>query len=145
MILAQNKNTYQSANRLQETYGVSVETLRRWDASGRIAIVRTTGRKRLYSISELRGIFGDNQTQPAQKAKICYSRVKRQIANLRQHYPECEIGSGSQLEMQRFCCPSGINTQKKNRRNGGCLKGLSLILFICFNFYCLYHFTNFFY
>lgn len=46
--------------------------------------------------------------------------------------------------MQRFCCPSGTNTQEKNRRNGGCLKGLSLILFIHFNFYCLYHFINFF-
>ena len=49
-----------------------------------------------------------------------------------------------QLEMQRFRCPSGTNTRKKNRKNGGYLKGLNLILFICFNFYCLYHFTNFF-
>ncbi|CAG8576195.1 4226_t:CDS:2 [Ambispora gerdemannii] len=70
-------------------------------ASGRIAIVRTPGRKRLYSIIDIHRIFGDNQqTQFTQKAKICYARVspehqrddlERPIENLRQHYPEYEI------------------------------------------------------
>ena len=86
--------------------------MRRWANSGRIAIVRTPGGKRLYSITDIRGIFGDNQTQPTQKAKICYARVssehqrgdlKRQIANLQQHYPEHEIISdiGSGLNWKR--------------------------------------------
>ncbi|CAG8563287.1 1268_t:CDS:2, partial [Ambispora gerdemannii] len=34
--LAQNKFTYQSASKIQETYDVSVETLRRWATSGRM-------------------------------------------------------------------------------------------------------------
>jgi predicted site-specific integrase-resolvase len=112
MTLDQNKITYQSANKIKEMYDVSTETLRRWADSGRISIVRTPGGKRLYSISDIRGIFGDNQTRPTQKAKICYARVssehqrgdlERQIANLRQHYPEYEIVSdiGSGLNWKR--------------------------------------------
>jgi len=45
MILDQNKITYQSANKIKETYDVSTETLQRWADSGRISIVRTPGRK----------------------------------------------------------------------------------------------------
>ncbi|RHZ70780.1 hypothetical protein Glove_267g54 [Diversispora epigaea] len=67
----------ESAHKIQETYDVSVETLRRWADSGRIAIVRTPGEKRLYSITDIQEIFRDNQqTQITQKAKICYARVK---------------------------------------------------------------------
>lgn len=87
--------------------------MRRWADSGRIAIVRTPGGKRLYSITDIREIFRDNQqTQITQKAKICYARVssehqrddlERQIANLRQYYPEYEIISdiGSGLNWKR--------------------------------------------
>ena len=111
--LAQNKITYQSASKIQETYDVSVETLRRWANSRKIAIVRTPGGKRLYSITDIQGIFGDNQqTQFMQKTKVCYARVssehqrddlERQIENLRQHYPEYEIVSdiGSGLNWKR--------------------------------------------
>ncbi|RHZ50278.1 hypothetical protein Glove_502g13 [Diversispora epigaea] len=111
--LAQLNTTYQSAHKIQETYDVSVETLRRWADSGRIAIVRTPGGKRLYSITNIQEIFRDNQqTQITQKAKICYAKVssehqrddlERQIANLRQYYPEYEIISdiGSGLNWKR--------------------------------------------
>ena len=78
--------------------------MRRWANSGRIAIVRTPGRKRFYSISDIREIFGDDQQQSAQKAKVCYARVSsEQIENLRQHYPEYEIVSdiGSGLNWKR--------------------------------------------
>jgi predicted site-specific integrase-resolvase len=83
-----------------------------WANSRRIAIVRTPGRKRLYSISDIQEIFGDDQQQSAQKTKICYARVssehqrddlERQIKNLQQHYPEYEIISdiGSGLNWKR--------------------------------------------
>ena len=86
--------------------------MQRWANSERIAIVRTPGGKRLYSITDIRGIFGDNLTQLTQKAKVCYARVssehqrgdlERQIANLQQHYPEYEIVSdiGSGLNWKR--------------------------------------------
>ncbi|GES82408.1 hypothetical protein RCL_jg5016.t2 [Rhizophagus clarus] len=71
------------ANKIKETYDVSVETLRRWANSGRIAIVRTPGGKRLYSITDIRGIFGDNQTQPAQKGFYCPSRTNTRWRNRR--------------------------------------------------------------
>ncbi|RHZ90026.1 hypothetical protein Glove_9g274 [Diversispora epigaea] len=75
--------------------------------------MRTPGGKRLYSITDIQEIFRDNQqTQITQKAKICYARVssehqrddlERQIANLRQYYPEYEIISdiGSGLNWKR--------------------------------------------
>jgi predicted site-specific integrase-resolvase len=57
-----------------------------------VAVVRTPGGKRLYSIADICGMFGDEaQQQSAQKAKVCYARVssehqqgdlERQIADL---------------------------------------------------------------
>src|SRR4051812_5400307 len=91
--LSQNKTTYTSASKIRETYDVSVETLRRWAISGKVAIVRTPGGKRLYSIADMQRAFGDNQPteQATKKVKVCYARVssahqqgdlERQIADL---------------------------------------------------------------
>ena len=96
---------------MQETYDVSVETLRQWATSGKVAIVKTPGGKRLDSITDVHKVFGDDR-QLAQKAKVCYARVssehqrddlERQITGLRQRYPGHEIISdiGSGLDWKR--------------------------------------------
>jgi predicted site-specific integrase-resolvase len=121
--------------------------LRRWANSGKIAIVRTPGGKRLYSITNIRGIFRDNQqTQFTQKAKICYARVssehqrndlERQIANLRQHYPEYEIvsdiGSGLNWKRRGFVAllerihTGGIEEVMVTRKDRLCRFGFELV------------------
>ncbi|CAG8745236.1 8698_t:CDS:2, partial [Gigaspora rosea] len=75
--LAQNKITYLSASKIQGTYDVSVETLRQWAASRKVAIVKTPGGKRLYSITDIYKAFGNDRRLPEsmQKAKVCYARV----------------------------------------------------------------------
>ena len=111
--LAQN-TTYTSASNIKQTYDVSVETLRRWAASGRVSFVRTPGGKRLYSIADVRRAFGDDRptNQTTKKVKVCYARVssehqrgdlERQITDLQQHFPGHEIVSdiGSGLNWKR--------------------------------------------
>ncbi|RHZ81097.1 hypothetical protein Glove_123g105 [Diversispora epigaea] len=137
-------------NRTFQTYDVSVETLRRWADSGRIAIVRTPGGKRLYSITDIQEIFRDNQqTQITQKAKICYVRVssehqrddlERQIANLRQYYPEYEIisdiGSGLNWKHRGFVAllerihTEGIEEVVVTRKDRLCRFGSELVEWI---------------
>lgn len=85
--------------------------MRRWASSGRVAIVKTPGGKRLYSITDVHKVFGNDQ-QSTQKARVCYARVssehqrddlERQITDLRQRYPGHEIISdiGSGLNWKR--------------------------------------------
>ncbi|CAG8842222.1 42157_t:CDS:2, partial [Gigaspora margarita] len=93
--LAQNKITYLSTSKIQETYDVSAETLRRWAASGKLAIIKTPRGKQLYSVTDA--------PEFTQKAKVCYARVssehqqddlERQIADLQHNYPGYEIIRG---------------------------------------------------
>lgn len=106
---------YKSASKVRQTYDISNETLRRWAKAEKLAIIKTPGGKRLYSIADIRRILNDKQSeheQIAQKAKVCYARVSsehqkgdldRQIEYLRHHFPDHEIISdiGSGLNWKR--------------------------------------------
>lgn len=144
--------TYISASKIREIYDVSVETLRRWAASGRVAIIRTPGGKRLYSAADISRIFGEDQLQQqqsVQKAKICYARVssehqrgdlERQIADLQRLLPEHEIlsdiGSGLNWKRRGFTAllervyTGGVAEVVVARKDRLCRFGLELVEWI---------------
>ncbi|CAG8768034.1 12453_t:CDS:2 [Dentiscutata erythropus] len=48
---------YHGAQEIRKTYEVSSETLRRWNNQGKISSIRTSGGKRLYSVTDVEKIF----------------------------------------------------------------------------------------
>jgi len=105
-----------------------------------VAIIRTPGGKRLYSIADIRGV---------QKAKICYARVssehqqgdlERQIADLRQRFPEHEtvsdIGSGLNWKRRGFTAllervhAGAVNEVVVTRKDRLCRFGIELVEWI---------------
>ena len=99
---------YLSGSEIRSQYGISTSALHRWAKHGRINIVRTPGKKRLYSSTDIQTIFRVDSP----KTKICYARVssdkqqedlQRQIGTLRQLYPDHELLSdiGSDIDFKR--------------------------------------------
>ncbi|NEP00021.1 MAG: IS607 family transposase [Symploca sp. SIO2E9] len=101
-------------------FGVSVQTLRKWDKAGRLDSLRTEGGQRRFCIE------GEDQEN---KPIICYARVsthsqrddlERQAEFLRQHYPEArivtEVGSGLNFKRRKLLkileqvCAGNINS-----------------------------------
>ncbi len=87
-------------------YGVTVQTLRRWDKEGKLDSIRTEGNQRRFCIE------GED---PKEKPIVCYARVSthsqrddldRQIEFLRSKYPNAEIvreiGSGLNFKRRKF-------------------------------------------
>jgi putative resolvase len=108
---------YVSASKVQQQYGISSSTLRRWDGDGRVRTLRTPGGFRLYRLNDVERLFHQEETSSCKrkKAKICYARVssphqkpdlERQVADLRDKYPEHEIiqdvGSGLNYKRKGF-------------------------------------------
>jgi putative resolvase len=71
--------------------GVSVDTLRRWEAAGKIEVERTPGGHRRYEVNQLKGIARNRPPDPSKRLTIGYARVssrdqkddlKRQAAEL---------------------------------------------------------------
>jgi putative resolvase len=71
--------------------GVSVDTLRRWEAAGKIKVECTPGGHRRYDLDQLRGIARNRPPDPSKRLTIGYARVssrdqkddlKRQVAVL---------------------------------------------------------------
>jgi len=104
---------YVSASKIQERFGVSSSSLRRWDRDGKVGTIRTPGGFRLYSLGDIERLFNQEESdaQP-QKKKICYARVsseqqredlERQIQDLHERFPEHEIlqDIGSGLDYKR--------------------------------------------
>ena len=56
-----------------EELGVSQETLRRWEAAGKIKVTRTPKGHRRYDLMELKGITSTNSSKD--RLTICYARV----------------------------------------------------------------------
>lgn len=57
-------------------YGVSRETLRRWNGEGRLAAVRMPGGKHLYRVADVECIFGvDESDRRRKRIGIVYARV----------------------------------------------------------------------
>ena len=85
--------------------GVHPQTLRTWAREGRINYIRTKGKQRRYDVDSYIGL-----SKPA--VTVCYCRVsskkqspdlKRQVAFMRERYPDAEIVSeiGSGLNFRR--------------------------------------------
>lgn len=56
--------------------GVTMETLRRWEAAGKMHVERTPGGHRRYDVDQLRGIIARTRpVDPSQRVTIGYARV----------------------------------------------------------------------
>ena len=55
--------------------GVSVDTLRRWEAAGKINVERTPGGHRRYDVDQLLGIARHRPPDPSKRLTIGYARV----------------------------------------------------------------------
>ena len=103
-----------SIQKAAQELGVHQETLRRWEASGKIAVERTARGHRRYDLAKLRGI---TPRTPIDRATICYARVSshdqkedliRQIAVLESF---CAAHGWTYEVLQDL--GSGLNYQKK--------------------------------
>jgi putative resolvase len=103
-----------SIQKAAQELGVHQETLRRWEASGKIAVDRTARGHRRYDLAKLRGI---TPRTPIDRATICYARVSshdqkedliRQIAVLESF---CAAHGWTYEVLQDL--GSGLNYQKK--------------------------------
>lgn len=116
--MSKSDQQYISASKVQQQFGVSSSSLRRWDGDGKVKTIRTPGGFRLYRVHDIQQLFSqDNSTETeSQKAKICYARVssehqkqdlERQVKDLQEKYPNYEIikdiGSGLNYKRKGFC------------------------------------------
>jgi predicted site-specific integrase-resolvase len=101
--------------KIKQLYGVSTQSLHRWETDGKITAVRTPGGRRLYRMSEVLSLFEPTRIQQPQKKKVCYARVssskqekdlERQIEQLEEACPDQEIfqdiGSGINFKRKSF-------------------------------------------
>jgi excisionase family DNA binding protein len=97
---------YVTPKEAAQNLGVSVSSLRRWEAEGKVKSIRTPGGQRRYCIEEY---------ESEGKSIVCYARVsthgqkddlERQAEFLRSKYPRAEIiteiGSGLNFKRKRF-------------------------------------------
>ena len=62
---AKSKQTTIRVGEAAEILGVSVDTLRRWESSGRLRVSRSAGGQRLVALSEVRRLQADRRTKRA--------------------------------------------------------------------------------
>lgn len=76
-------NEYIPTKKARKILGVTTQTLRNWDTSGKINTIRSASGVRLYSKSDINHILAGNQTSK-KKQKIAYCRVssKKQMDDL---------------------------------------------------------------
>jgi molybdopterin-binding protein len=60
-----------------EMLGVSVESLRRWERDGRLAVVRTTGGQRLVPIEEVRRLLAERRRETSDRPIVAQSARNR--------------------------------------------------------------------
>ena len=97
---------YVTPSEAAQHYGVSINTLRRWDQQGKLDSIRTQGNQRRFCIQG---------QDPKSKPTVCYARVSthsqrddldRQAEFLRSKYPNAEIvsevGSGLNFKRRKF-------------------------------------------
>ena len=100
-----------STKTARQLLGVTTDTLRNWDASGKISTIRTPSNIRLYNKHDILSIIGSS-IPSVQKRKIAYCRVssikqkddlKRQEDFFVSNYPTFELVSdvGSGLNWKR--------------------------------------------
>jgi predicted site-specific integrase-resolvase len=100
--------------------GVSIETLRRWEASGKIEVERTPNGHRRYDLSKLRGVASRKATPQSNRLTLGYARVSsndqkedltRQVMMLESF---CAANGWSYEIMQDL--GSGLNYHKRGLR-----------------------------
>jgi len=82
---------------LAELLGVSVKTLHRWDANGKLKALRTPGNQRYYNESHLNKIRG---IKPEARKIVVYTRVSSYAQK-----PELEAQKAA---MSQFCTARGV-------------------------------------
>jgi len=111
---------YVAAKYLTTKYGIHSATLGRWADAGKIQHRRLPGGKRIYLLSAVRTLLGDELSKEEEADReartICYARVssdkqradlERQIADLRAAYPDTldvlsDVGSGLNFKRKNF-------------------------------------------
>ena len=100
-------DTYVNAKEAKKILNVTTMTLRRWDESGKIETMRTTGGHRMYNIEKYMRENRGNKKMTDVREDICYIRVStnkqkedldRQREYMKKRYPKNkiieDIGSG---------------------------------------------------
>ena len=79
---------YVSASKIQERFGISSSSLRRWDRDGTINTIRTPGGFRLYKTSDVEQVFNQRETNkfPNQNQKEI---LKKWFGTVRWTYNQC--------------------------------------------------------
>ena len=109
-----NNEDFVVPKKASQILGVHYQTLRAWDAKGKIETIRMDGGKRLYNVKKY--IRDNNLQEEAEiiRHNICYCRVssasqkddlERQVAFMKNKYPNHEIMTD---------IGSGINFKRKN-------------------------------
>lgn len=102
-----------------EELGVAQETLRRWEAEGKIIAERTKGGHRRYDVSKLKGV-SVRQTQTSKKITVGYARVSShdQKEDLKRQVGLIESYSAAQGWSYEIIqdMGSGLNYHKKGLR-----------------------------
>jgi len=107
-----------SISKAAQELGVSIDTLRRWEAAGKIEVERTPGGHRRYDLAKLRGVVP--RKAPSERVTLAYARVSspdqqedlvRQVALLESF---CAANSWPYEELQDL--GSGLNYQKRGLR-----------------------------
>jgi putative resolvase len=96
--------TFETAEKIRGTFGVSTYSLRKWAEEGKIGCVRMPGGKRLYRLQDITNLF---RMPERARQNICYTRVSsnkqradldRQVEQMKREYPShivvSDIGSG---------------------------------------------------
>jgi putative resolvase len=107
--------TFVVPKKASQILGVHYQTLRAWDAKGKIETIRMDGGKRLYNVKKY--IRDNNLQEEAEiiRHNICYCRVssasqkddlERQVAFMKNKYPNHEImtdiGSGINFKRKKL-------------------------------------------
>ncbi|RME53206.1 MAG: MerR family DNA-binding transcriptional regulator, partial [Deltaproteobacteria bacterium] len=66
-----------SIGKAAEELGVTVETLRRWEAAGKIEVERTPGGHRRYDLAKLRTLCPRRTLRDGERCTLAYARVAR--------------------------------------------------------------------
>ena len=105
-------DTFITTEEARRLLGVSTQTLRLWDKTGKIHTIRTPSNRRKYSQSDIYNIIGWNQTI-TKKKQVIYARVsskkqmddlERQKNLLRSNFIDYELVTD---------CGSGINWKRQ--------------------------------
>jgi putative resolvase len=111
------QSKYVTGSTIKKEYGVSTQSLHRWEEEGLVQTIRSPGGNRLYNRSDIKKLFGKSTGEEEEKTKkrVCYARVSSekqrpdlecQIQDLKRKKPEYEIlsdiGSGLNFKRRNF-------------------------------------------